>query len=72
MNLNFKSPCLYCPLSESTGAAEMRPFKGTLMQIWKFRHMFAFKQKQYNENFEFLILEIFELFALEVCKFLKK
>ena len=42
----------------------MRSFKGTLMQIWKFCYMFVFIQKQYNENFQFLILEILELFAL--------
>ena len=34
--------------------------------------MFAFIQKQYPENFEFLILRILELFSREVCKFLKK
>ena len=28
--------------------------------------------EQYPENFEFLILRILELFAREVCKFLKK
>ena len=31
-----------------------------------------FIQKQYPENFAFLILRILELFAREVCKFLKK
>ena len=45
---------------------------GTLMQIWKSSYMFVFIQKQYPENFEFLVLRIFELFAHEVCKFLKK
>ena len=34
--------------------------------------MFVFIQKQYPENFAFLILRILELFAREVCKFLKK
>ena len=34
--------------------------------------MFTFIEKQYPENFAFLILEILELFAREVCKFLKK
>ena len=34
--------------------------------------MFAFIQKQELENFAFLILVIPELFAREVCKFLKK
>ena len=44
--------------------------KGTLMQIWK-SYMFVFIWKQYPENFTFLILRILELFALELCKFLK-
>ena len=34
--------------------------------------MFVFKQKQYPENFSFLILKILELFAREVCKCFKK
>ena len=34
--------------------------------------MFVFLQNQYPENFTFLILTIPELFAREVCKFLKK
>ena len=34
--------------------------------------MFAFILKQYPENFAFLILRILELFAHEVCTFLKK
>ena len=34
--------------------------------------MFAFIHKQYPKNFAFLILRTLELFALEVCKFLKK
>ena len=34
--------------------------------------MFVFIQKQYTKNFEFVILRILELPALEVCKFLKK
>ena len=34
--------------------------------------MFAFIQKQELENFAFLIQGIPELFAREVCKFLKK
>ena len=42
------------------------------MQIWKSRYMFGFIWKQYPENFTFLILKIIELFAREVCKFLKK
>ena len=47
-------------------------FKGTLMQIWKSPYMFVLIQKRYSENFTFLILRILELFAREVCKFLKK
>ena len=43
-----------------------------LMQIWKPPYMFVFIQKQYPENFAFLILRIHELFSSEVCKFLKK
>ena len=34
--------------------------------------MFVFKQKQYPENFAFVILRILELFTREVCSFLKK
>ena len=34
--------------------------------------MFVFIQKQYPENFTFLILRILELFAREVCKVFKK
>ena len=34
--------------------------------------MFVFILKQYPENFAFLILRILELFAREVCKFIKK
>ena len=47
-------------------------FKGTLIQIWKSPYMFVFIWKQCPENFAFLILRILELFAREVCKFLKK
>ena len=42
------------------------------MQIWKSSYMFVFIEKQYPENFAFLILRILELFAGEVRKFLKK
>ena len=42
------------------------------MQIWKSRYMFVFIQKEYPENFSFLILRILKLFDREVCKFLKK
>ena len=34
--------------------------------------MFVFIQKEYPESFAFLILRILELYASEVCKFLKK
>ena len=34
--------------------------------------MFIFIKKQYPENFAFLIQRILELYAREVCKFLKK
>ena len=34
--------------------------------------MFVFIQKQYPGNFVFLTFKILELFAREVCKFLKK
>ena len=46
--------------------------KGTLMQIWKSPYKFVFILKRYPENFAFLIQRILELFAREVCKFLKK
>ena len=42
------------------------------MQIWKSLYMFVFLEKQYLENFAFLVLQILELFAREVCKFLNK
>ena len=34
--------------------------------------MFVFIQKQYPENFTFLILRILELFTRKACNFLKK
>ena len=46
--------------------------KGTLMQIWNSPYMLVFIWKQYPEYFAFLILRILELFAREVCIFLKK
>ena len=45
---------------------------GTLMQIWNSPYMFVLISKQHRENVAFLILRIRELFAREVCKFLKK
>ena len=42
------------------------------MQIWTFHYMFGLNQKQYHENFEFLILRILESFTREVCIFHKK
>ena len=42
------------------------------MQIWKSLYMFVLIQKQYPENFAFLLPRILELFYREVCKFLKK
>ena len=46
--------------------------KCTLMQIWKSPYMFVFIQKEYPENFTFLILRIINLFAREVYKSVKK
>ena len=46
--------------------------KGTPMQIWKSPYVFVFMWKQYPENVAFLILRILQLFAREVCKFIKK
>ena len=34
--------------------------------------MFVLIKKEFPENFAFLILRIFELYAREVCKFLEK
>ena len=51
---------------------DYRLIKGKLMKIWKSHYMFVFIKKQYPENFALLILRIFEFFAREVCKFLKK
>ena len=42
------------------------------MQILKSPYVFLFIEKQHPENLSLLILKIFELFAREVCKFLKK
>ena len=42
------------------------------MQIWKSPYIFVFIEKQYPKNLSFLILWILELFARDVCKFLKK
>ena len=42
------------------------------MQIWKFPYKFVFIQKEYPENFTFLILRIINLFAREVYKSVKK
>ena len=50
----------------------LEKLKLTLMQIWKSPNMFLFIQKQYPENFAFLILTIHELFTREVSKCLKK
>ena len=41
------------------------------MAIRKSPYIFVFMQKQYPENFAFLILRILELFFREVYKFLK-
>ena len=46
--------------------------KGTLMQIWKSPYIFVVIKKHYPENLAFLVLRIVELFAREVCRFLKK
>ena len=46
--------------------------KSTLKQIWKSPTVFVFIWKQYPENLAFLILRILNLFAWEVCEFLKK
>ena len=46
--------------------------KSTLMKIWESSYMFVFiKKKQYTEDFAFLFLRVLEIFACEVCKFLK-
>ena len=46
--------------------------KGALIQTWKSPYIFVFMWKQYPENFAFLIIRILELFARDVCSFLKK
>ena len=46
--------------------------EGTIIQVGKSLYMFEFIQKQYPENFAYLIRTILELFASEVCKFLRK
>ena len=46
----------------------MSSIEGTLMQIWISPYMFVL----YPENFVFLILRVLELFAVEICIFLKK
>ena len=42
------------------------------IQIWKSPYMFVFIWKQKPENVAFWNLRILELFAREVCMFLKK
>ena len=42
------------------------------MQIWKFYYIAGFIQKQYPENFAFLVLQILKLFSRKVCIFLRK
>ena len=42
------------------------------MQILKSPYMFVFIQNRYPENFAFLVPTIPELFARDVCKFLKE
>ena len=59
-------------LSECQSLGGKKYFKGTLMRISKSPDIFVFIKKQYPENFAFLILRIFKLLALEVCKLLKK
>ena len=51
---------------------KLHMFKATLMQIWQYLSLFVFIEKQYPENFALWILRILELFAREICKFLKK
>ena len=46
--------------------------KSTLMKIWESSYMFVFIKKQYTEDFAFLFLRVLEIFACEVCKFLKR
>ena len=38
------------------------------MQIWKSPYMIVFIQKQYPENFAFLILGIVELYTRRFCE----
>ena len=42
------------------------------MQIWKSPYMFVFIDKQYPENFAFLIQRILELFSRKDCEVFKK
>ena len=58
-------------LAEELHKQTIRKFKGTLMQIWKSPNMFVFIEKQYPENFTFVILLILELFGREICNFMK-
>ena len=54
--------------SEQTAASKQQGLEGTLMQILKiFLYVYA-----HIKMFAFLILKTLELFAREVCKFLKK
>ena len=60
-------------------AAKYLHNKKMFLITWKKSHIiiitalkYIFIQKQYPENFTFLILVILELYAREVCKFLKK
>ena len=70
----------YCPLISLLSSASLthsipmhgKHDKGTLMQIWKSPYMLVLIQKQYPENFAFLIFRSLDLFTCEVGNFLKK
>ena len=55
--------------SEQTAASKQQGLEGTLMQILK---IFLYVYAHIKIMFAFLILKTLELFAREVCKFLKK
>ena len=55
--------------SEQTAAPKQEGLEGTLMQILK---IFLYVYAHIKIMLAFLILETLELFAGEVCKFLKK
>ena len=72
LDLNCCKNAIFCSQMRVCPIVFFYNIKGALTQIRKPSYMFVLIQKQYPENFAFLMLRILELSAREVCKFLKK